>query len=389
MFLDTNLNQKMAYFQQSSKSFCERAVVLVPTCNPGPTWPDFLEAIQQQVAQPLKVVILDSESTDGSAQAAQARGHQVQTVSRRRFNHGGTRQQGIEQHTSGAEFVIFLTQDAILADPYALRNLFQAFNDPQVAAAYGRQLPHHNATPIAAHARPAHAGVWHLLAEVEIVFGFWAMILMVVMSFMVGKGEALAYLDSRNFTEPLFVFAIMVVAGSRPVLQAASVAVQAIVRVIPLPRSMAFLFTTLAVVPLLGSFITEPAAMTLAALLLRDGLFKLGISERLKYAVLGVLFVNVSIGGTLTSYAAPPVLMVANVWDWDSAFMFTQFGWKAALAVLVNATVAVYFLRHHLGVNTAADEAAVSEPIPKSIVLVHLGFLAAVVASAAAAVVLW
>lgn len=153
MFLDENLNQKMAYFQQSSKSFCERAVVLVPTCNPGPTWPDFLEAIQQQVAQPLKVVILDSESTDGSAQAAQARGHQVQTVSRRRFNHGGTRQQGIEQHTSGAEFVIFLTQDAILADPYALRNLFQAFNDPQVAAAYGRQLPHHNATPIAAHAR--------------------------------------------------------------------------------------------------------------------------------------------------------------------------------------------------------------------------------------------
>ncbi len=153
MFLDTNLNQKMANFPQSSKSFCERAVVLVPTCNPGPTWPNFLEAIQQQAVQPLKVVILDSESTDGSAQAAQARGYQVQTVSRRRFNHGRTRQQGIEQHTSGAEFVIFLTQDAILADPYALRNLLQAFNDPQVAAAYGRQLPHHNATPIAAHAR--------------------------------------------------------------------------------------------------------------------------------------------------------------------------------------------------------------------------------------------
>lgn len=137
MFIDRNLYPKMAYFQQSSKSFCERAVVLVPTCDPGPSWPEFLRAIQNQTTQPLKVVILDSESTDGSAQAAQAQGHLVQTVSRKRFSHGGTRQEGIEQHTQGAEFVIFLTQDAILADPYALRNLFQAFNDPQVAAAYG------------------------------------------------------------------------------------------------------------------------------------------------------------------------------------------------------------------------------------------------------------
>jgi rhamnosyltransferase len=153
MVIDRNLYPKMAYFQQSSKSFCDRAVVLVPTCNPGPSWPEFLRAIQNQTTQPLKVVILDSESTDDSAQAAQAQGHLVQTVSRKRFSHGGTRQEGIEQHTQGAEFVIFLTQDAILADPYALRNLFQAFNDPQVAAAYGRQLPNDKATPIAAHAR--------------------------------------------------------------------------------------------------------------------------------------------------------------------------------------------------------------------------------------------
>lgn len=104
------------------------------------------------------------------------------------------------------------------------------------AAIFGLALLHTFSTKYfeyLAHTRPTHAGVWHLLAEVEIVFGFWAMILLVVMSFMVGKSEALAYLDGRNFTEPLFVFAIMVVAGSRPVLQAASAAVQAIVRVIP------------------------------------------------------------------------------------------------------------------------------------------------------------
>lgn len=228
-----------------------------------------------------------------------------------------------------------------------------------------------------AHARPTHAGVWHLLAEVEIVFGFWAMILMVVMSMMVGKSETLAYLDGRNFTEPLFVFAIMVVAGSRPVLQAASVAVQAIARLIPLPRTMAFFFTTLAVVPLLGSFITEPAAMTLAALLMRDQIFARA-STPLKYAALGVLFVNISIGGTLTPYAAPPVLMVAKAWGFDLGYMLAHVGWKAALAVLINALgVTLLFARELRGIQHAAKSPY--SGVPLSMVVGHLLFLLAIV----------
>lgn len=228
-----------------------------------------------------------------------------------------------------------------------------------------------------AHTRPTHAGVWHLLAEVEIVFGFWAMILMVVMSFMVGEGEALAYLDGRNFTEPLFVFAIMVVAGSRPVLQAASAAVQAVVRVIPLPRSMAFLFTTLAVVPLLGSFITEPAAMTLAALLMKDRIFARA-STPLKYAALGALFVNVSIGGTLTPYAAPPVLMVAKAWGFDLSYMLTHVGWKAALAVLINAAGVTFLFARELRGMEHQSQSPYSG-VPRSMVAGHLLFLLAIV----------
>jgi hypothetical protein len=161
-----------------------------------------------------------------------------------------------------------------------------------------------------AHARPAHAGLWHLLGEVEVVFGFWAMVLIIVMASLASKTEALAYLDSRNFTEPLFVFAIMVVAGSRPILQGSRMLVDLLVKLMPIPGKLAFFFTALAVVPLLGSVITEPAAMTLAAMLLRDAVFA-NASKRLRYATLGVLFVNVSIGGTLTPFAAPPVLMVA------------------------------------------------------------------------------
>jgi Na+/H+ antiporter NhaD/arsenite permease-like protein len=131
-------------------------------------------------------------------------------------------------------------------------------------------------------------------------------------------------------------------------------------------------------VPLLGSFITEPAAMTLGALLLRDTLFAKVVSERLKYATLGVLFVNVSIGGTLTPFAAPPVLMVAHIWQWDFAFMLQTFGWKAALAVLVNALGASWLFRRELTAlpkSPAPQEAAV----PASIMVVHVLFLAGVV----------
>ena len=228
-----------------------------------------------------------------------------------------------------------------------------------------------------AHARPAHAGVWHLLAEVEIVFGFWAMVMMVVMASMLGQGEALAYLDTRNFTEPLFVFAVMVVAGSRPVLQAASALVQVIARAVPLPRTMAFFFTALAVVPLLGSFITEPAAMTLAALLMKDAIFARA-SQRLKYAALGALFVNISIGGTLTPYAAPPVLMVAKAWGFDLSYMLTHIGWKAALAVFINALALTLLFGRELRTIEASSESPYGG-VPVAMVGVHLLFLLGIV----------
>ena len=165
----------------------------------------------------------------------------------------------------------------------------------------------------------------------------------------VGRQDAIAYVDSRNFTEPMFVFVIMVIAGTRPILQASGAAVRFIARYLPLPRGMAMYFVVLAFVPLLGSFITEPAAMTLAALMLRDTLLSHQVSTRLKYVTIGVLFVNVSIGGTLTPFAAPPVLMVAAKWNWDMWFMIANFGWKAAVAVVINAASAMLLFRHQLG----------------------------------------
>ncbi|NMF89868.1 putative Na+/H+ antiporter [Aromatoleum petrolei] len=232
-----------------------------------------------------------------------------------------------------------------------------------------------------AHRHPAHAGVFHLLGEVEVVFGFWAMVLIVAMGFLAGRTEAIAYLDSRNFTEPMFVFAIMVIAGSRPILRFALALVRMAANFLPLHQNVAFYFITMAMVPLLGSFITEPAAMTLAALILRDKFFTHGISNRLKYATIGTLFVNISIGGTLTPFAAPPVLMVAGTWGWDVWFMIANFGWKAALAVSFNGLVVTMVFRPEL---TALDtgSAKSGERMPMPIVVIHLLFLAGVVAFA-------
>lgn len=229
-----------------------------------------------------------------------------------------------------------------------------------------------------AHRHPAHAGLLHLLAEVEVVFGVWAFALIALMFALVGKTPAIDYLQSRNFTEPLFVFAIMVIAASRPIVFSVIALVRRLTRLLPLPANLATFFLCLALVPLLGSFITEPAAMTLAALLLRDRFFRLGLSQRLKYATLGVLFVNVSIGGTLTNFAAPPVLMVAGTWDWSSAFMFQTFGWKAALAVCLNAGLLTLLFSRELTALPLQQEES-GPGVPWAVSAVHLACLSLVV----------
>lgn len=230
-----------------------------------------------------------------------------------------------------------------------------------------------------AHIQPRHAGLWHLLAEVEVVFGFWAFILVATLVFLSGKDAAVAYLEARNFTEPMFVFVIMVIAASRPILNTVVTAVRMLAAMIPIPRAVAVFFLCLSAVPLLGSFITEPAAMTLAALMLRDSYFSQALSNRLKYATIGMLFVNISIGGTLTNFAAPPVLMVASKWEWDTLFMLSHFGWKAAFAVVVNAAVLTWFFRRELAAKGQPDGTGSQGRMPKTVAGVHLAFLVGVV----------
>jgi Na+/H+ antiporter NhaD/arsenite permease-like protein len=175
----------------------------------------------------------------------------------------------------------------------------------------------------------------HFFGEIEAVFGIWVVPLLVAITISQSWHTAEEYLNSGvRYTEPIFVVVIMAIAGSRPVLRFAE---DSMARVARLGGSTpaAWWATILTIGPVLGSFITEPAAMTISALLLLENFYRFQPGERLKYATLGLLFVNVSVGGTLTHFAAPPVLMVASTWDWGFGHMLTQFGWKAVIGILV------------------------------------------------------
>ena len=236
----------------------------------------------------------------------------------------------------------------------------------------------------AAHGRP----LLRFLGEVEVVFGLWAVPLIAAMTVVQGWDATDRYLtESVSYVEPLFVVVIMALTSTRPIVNLAETLLR---RIAGLGGGTpgAWWLTILIVGPLLGSFITEPGAMTLSALLLARQFFDLSPSRRLAYATLGVLFVNVSIGGTLTPFAAPPVLMVARPWDWDLAFMMREFGARVLIALPL--TTLAYFLifrrefnslamrRSPVDVDMPAEDAAASGgllPIPAWITAAHVLFM--------------
>ncbi|MCC6277221.1 MAG: putative Na+/H+ antiporter [Oligoflexia bacterium] len=222
--------------------------------------------------------------------------------------------------------------------------------------------------------------LFHLVGEVEVVFGLWAGLYLLFIATGHGSEEAIHYLESRHFTEPAFVFVIMTVCSCKPILVIAEQLIENVSKLLPLPRPLAFYASTLVLGPLLGSFITEPAAMTVTALIILNRFYKRRMSSRMMYGTLGLLFVNVSIGGTLTPYAAPPVVMVAGKWNWDLAFMMQNFGWRALLAILAATIITVFLFRKELLFLTWENSNQSNvKPIPVWISVVHLLFLALIV----------
>ena len=226
--------------------------------------------------------------------------------------------------------------------------------------------------------------LFHFMGEVEVVFGIWLIPLALAIVLFKGWDTMMHYASGTSFAEPVFVVVVMAISATRPVLELTG-KVLSKVAALGGGRPAAWWLAILTIGPLLGSFITEPAAMTICALLLSERIYALEPSMRLRYATLGLLFVDISVGGTLTHFAAPPVVMVAHTWGWGLAHMAANFGWKAVLGIIVSNIV--YFLvfgRELLALKAppppAADAAA--RPVPLNVTIVHLLFIAWVVATA-------
>ncbi len=267
----------------------------------------------------------------------------------------------------------------VVAEPFNLvaTGIFLLAIVHTFASGYFRKMAHRRelATPEAQTHSPVTV-LLHFLGEIEAVFGLWALPLLLAMGCFFGWEALTHFMDTQaHFTEPVFVIVIMAIASTRPVL---SFAERVLGRVASLgggtPR--AWWWTLLGVAPFLGSVITEPAAMTIAASLLGEHFFALKPSNKLKYATLGLLFTNISVGGTLTHFAAPPILMVAQRWNWSSAYVFGHLGAKAIVGIFI-ATLSTYlfFLKDFKALQAPKNPKTKPAAIPSWVVGAHLGFL--------------
>lgn len=223
---------------------------------------------------------------------------------------------------------------------------------------------------------------FHLLSEVEVVFGFWASIFLILWSLLEGIAPVAAYQDSLNVTEPLFIFCIMILSSTRPIVTLARQMILflslAFSKWIPVHLVLVQFAVLFIVGPLLGSLITEPAAITIVALLLFRMIDDEKISSQLLYGMLALMFVNISVGGALTHFAAPPILVVARTWNWGLKDVFLYLGEAAVATVVVNTLIFIFVMRKKMVVMLKPIETD-AYPMPNWVIISHLFFLASVV----------
>ena len=236
--------------------------------------------------------------------------------------------------------------------------------------------------------------LFHFLGEVEAIFGIWAGIFIFCYSLIKGFvvydefdhttiGGAIHYLESIDFTEPAFVFVIMCMASTRPIIHFAEKLILKVASFLPFDKKFSFYLSSLIIGPLLGSFITEPAAITVTGLILLDYFYSGNMSNKFKYATLGLLFVNVSIGGTLTHFAAPPVLMVAGKYGWGIEYMFFNFGYKAVISVVIGTFLIAFLFKKELSGELEIKQKHDNTMSPPWwIILIHIVFVFMVVRTA-------
>ncbi|MDN3506660.1 MAG: putative Na+/H+ antiporter [Simkaniaceae bacterium] len=233
------------------------------------------------------------------------------------------------------------------------------------------------------------AEVLYFLGEIEIVFALWVIPLVIAATAFFGFTEMIQYLNSRIYIEPFFIVVVMSLSSSRPIFKLAEKGVRSVGKFFG-NSAESWWLATLTLGPILGSLITEAAAMTICVLLLRKRIYTRHPSNRLAYGTMGLMFVNFSVGGVLTNFATPPALSLSRCWNWDVFDFFSQFGWRVVIGILLVNLLYFTFLRkdfraltqitHKEEERREADQN--KGPVPVWITCIHLGFLAWTIAMA-------
>ena len=223
---------------------------------------------------------------------------------------------------------------------------------------------------------PIH--ILYFLSQIEIVFAFWAIPLFIAIALFYNAKTALEYINTRDYTEALFVVVILALTASRPIVHIAEMTMKWCAK--GLNGSLgAWWFVVLTIGPILGSFITEAGAMTLCALLLSKQFYIYSPSKKLAYATLALLFVNISVGGVLTNFASPAVLILSHAWDWTNFDILSNFGWKAVLGILISNLLYWFYFRKEIH-QMALTKQNIPPPqkelsVPHWITGIHIGFI--------------
>ena len=280
-------------------------------------------------------------------------------------------------------FVLAICHTFVAIPITKLSHKVQHDHDARVRKLYGNAKAHDMVS--------FKATMLHFFGEVEAIFGIWVIVLLAAMLSFYDLETVKGYVMAVNFTEPLFVVIIMALASTRPVLRFAENCLGFFAR-FGKDSPAAWWLSILIVGPLLGSFITEPGAMTIAAMLLAKKFYKLKPSPLFAYATLGLLFVNVSVGGVMTNFAAPPVLMVAAKWGLSTKEMLLHYGDKALISILCATALYYGFFRKELAAmaeragdhdgDGKGDLKEKAGPIPIFVTLAHLAFMGWTVAFA-------
>jgi rhamnosyltransferase len=124
-----------------------QASIVIVTHNAGTEFRTTLDSLSHQIGgKATELIVVDSDSSDGTRELAATFGARVERIAKSQFNHGATRNLGIEM--ADGEFVALLTQDALPHDEHWLTELLAPFSDPRVAGVYSRVVARKEATPL-------------------------------------------------------------------------------------------------------------------------------------------------------------------------------------------------------------------------------------------------